>query len=68
MFKRAAYASSQEKFLIESNESILGKLTAASSFNVELSQVNAWLKQISILKDQLKDLSQNHIFFETCED
>ena len=64
MFKRAAYASSQEKFLIESNESILGKLTAASSFNVELSQKNAWLKQISILKDQLKDLSQSHIFFE----
>ena len=64
MLKRAAYASRNKKFFLEPNESILGKLTAASSFSVELAQKEAWLEQVSILKKQLTDFPEGHIFLE----
>ena len=51
-------------FLIENNSSILGELTANhSNRTLEELQVNAWRKQITILKNQLTDF-EGQIYFE----
>lgn len=64
MTKRAHYSSSIGSFCAESNDSIIGKLTAASVHNVELPQRNAWIDEIQILKAQLNSYSEGHIFLE----
>ncbi len=62
--KRAYYSNNIQDFLSETDASILGKLTANhSNRTLEELQVNAWKKQISILKKQLIDF-QGKIYFE----
>ncbi|WP_438710640.1 DUF2075 domain-containing protein [Aquimarina muelleri] len=62
--KRAYYSKSIQGFLLQSESSILGVLTANNSNRtlVEL-QINAWKKQIRILKDQLKGF-KGQLYFE----
>lgn len=57
------YSSSIAEFLSEPKESIVGKLTHVSQFDVSISQRNAWEGQIDILKRSLTGLSGS-IFFE----
>lgn len=64
MAQRAHYAGPISDFLEESEESVLGKLTAASVHNVELPQRNAWLDEIRILKSQLAPFHGGHLFLE----
>lgn len=62
--KRAYYSNNIQDFLIESDSSILGELTANhSNRTLEELQVNAWRKQITILKDQLISFG-GQIYFE----
>jgi len=62
--KRAYYSKSIQEFLHESKSSILGKLTANhSNRSLEELQINAWRKQIHILKDQIEGFD-GKIFFE----
>lgn len=62
--KRAYYSNSIQSFLLESNSSILGELTANhSNRTLEELQINAWRKQITILKNQLIEF-QGQIYFE----
>ena len=62
--KRAYYSKSIHDFILESESSILGELTANhSNRTLEELQINAWRKQIKILKDQLKEL-EGQIYFE----
>ena len=62
--KRAYYSNNIQHFLIENNSSILGELTANhSNRTLEELQVNAWRKQITILKNQLTDF-EGQIYFE----
>lgn len=62
--KRAYYSSSIKAFLIESENSILGQLTAShSNRTLEELQINAWKKQIQVLKNQLRNFS-GQIYFE----
>lgn len=62
--KRAYYSSSIKDFLIESEHSILGQLTAGhSNRTLEELQINAWKKQIQVLKSQLSNFS-GQIYFE----
>ena len=62
--KRAYYSNNIQNFLLEPNSSILGELTANhSNRTLEELQVNAWRKQIIILKDQLKEF-KGKIYFE----
>ena len=64
IMKRAYYSKSIQKFLFESESSILGELTANhSNRTLEELQVNAWRKQIQILKNQLKEFN-GKIYFE----
>lgn len=62
--KRAYYSSSIKDFLKESDHSILGQLTAGhSNRTLEELQINAWKKQIQVLKSQLSKFS-GQIYFE----
>jgi len=62
--KRAYYSNTIQTFLIEPEANILGELTAShTNRTLEDLQINAWRKQIQILKNQLKGLS-GKIYFE----
>ncbi|WP_435979550.1 DUF2075 domain-containing protein [Psychrobacter sp. DM4] len=62
--QRAYYSNSIQDFLLESEEGILGRLTANhSNRTLEELQINAWRKQIKVLKDQLA-LFKGQIYFE----
>ncbi len=62
--KRAYYSKNIQNFLLESDSSILGELTANhSNRTLEELQVNAWRKQITILKNQLIRF-RGQIYFE----
>jgi len=62
--KRSYYSSSIRNFLRDKDSSILGELTAShSNRTLEELQINAWRKQIEILKTQLQDL-EGEIYFE----
>ena len=57
------YSSSIANFLDEPKESIVGKLSHVSQFDVSIPQRNAWESQIDILQETLKGLDGS-IFFE----
>ena len=62
--KRAYYSNNIQDFLLDSDSSILGELTANhSNRTLEELQVNAWRKQITILKNQLTEFD-GQIYFE----
>ena len=62
--KRAYYSKSIKEYLLDSESSILGELTAShSNRTLEELQINAWRKQILILKEQLKNF-EGQIYFE----
>lgn len=50
---RAYYAASIGEFRAESEDTILGRLAAASSFAIEPTQRDAWMAQISIMRTAL---------------
>lgn len=53
----AYYAADISTFLTDTDESVLGLLTARSNFNVDLAQRNAWLSEISVLREALEGAS-----------
>lgn len=62
--KRAYYSNSIVKFLQDSVSKIVGELSMNhSNRNLDELQINAWKKQIEILKDELKGL-EGKIYFE----
>ncbi|MDD2286650.1 MAG: DUF2075 domain-containing protein [Bacteroidales bacterium] len=60
---RYFYSNSIQNFLLETEESILGKLAYNNDFSLELTQKSAWLKEIEILKHILFKYPGT-IFFE----
>ncbi|MFW0884085.1 DUF2075 domain-containing protein [Candidatus Acidulodesulfobacterium sp. H_13] len=62
--KRAYYSKSIKEYILDPESSILGELTANhSNRTLEELQINAWRKQILILKEQLKGF-KGQIYFE----
>ncbi len=61
--KRHYYSNIISAFCSSSSQEILGELVENSEFSVELSQKDAWLYQIKILKGVLSDY-EGAIFFE----
>lgn len=61
---RAFYTASKAKFLSDTEEQILGELAQANHFSLELNQKNAWIEEISILRNELKEIEEFYIFFE----
>ncbi len=65
MTLRAYYSDSIEEFLVRSQDEILGTLTRNSSFSVDSSQRDAWLRQIQILQTALSGSAPDGgIYFE----
>src|SRR4051794_10278957 len=64
MISRAYYSSSAREFLKTDSKSILGRLTANHHFALDIKQRNAWLEQISNLKEQLEQLPGGELFLE----
>lgn len=61
--KRHYYSNIISAFCSSSSQEILGELVENSEFSVEISQKDAWLNQIKILKGVLSDY-EGAIFFE----
>jgi hypothetical protein len=61
--KRHYYSDSIANFLSASTNEILGTLAENSGFDIQLTQRNAWLEEINILKETLPN-SQGMIYFE----
>lgn len=62
--KRYYYSASVSEFLVDSERSIYGDLARSSTFEVELTQRNAWLEEIRILKSALAPIQSGHILLE----
>jgi len=61
---RAYYSASVEEFYSDSNDFILGQLTRHHQFALEDLQRNAWIAQVTILKNSLTQLHDSHLAFE----
>lgn len=64
---RSYYSKPTDDFLREGNDSIYGRIAKNHHLSLEEQQKKAWLNQIDILKDQLKQLSNlkgSQILFE----
>lgn len=59
---RYYYKNNIINFLLESTDSVLGKLTAKHEFTLEEQQRNSWVTQIELLKIWLKDTTCEIIF------
>lgn len=62
--KRAYCASSIPSFLACDEDSILGALTAASEFSVDLPQRNAWQEEIRLRRKVLPAFAPGELFLE----
>lgn len=61
---KSYYQDKIAKFLITDQQTILGCLAQNNQFSLDELQKNAWLKQIEILKQQLKNFVEGELFFE----
>ncbi len=61
---RAFYSAHKSKFISDTNEQILGELAQANHFSLDINQKNAWIEEIDILKDEMKDIEDFTIFIE----
>ena len=62
---RAYFSASIEEFLELPSAQIIGRLTDASEFSVDLTQRDAWNDQIRLLKESLPVFrGRGHLFFE----
>lgn len=62
--KRAYYSKTIPEFLIENSNDVLSTLIKLNTFDLDLGQRNAWLREIEILKDSLVGIDSGHILLE----
>lgn len=62
IYSRAWYGASISEFLRAESDTIVGRLTLAGSHDLQQTQRDAWIQQISILKDALKGLDGTILF------
>ena len=63
-FRRSYYNATVEHFLATKDDLILGELTRNHPFSLDELQRNAWIDQITILKEQLIGLPNAYLAFE----
>ncbi|HRH05218.1 MAG TPA: DUF2075 domain-containing protein [Burkholderiaceae bacterium] len=64
MSKRAYYSEIVSDFLLESTDSVIGKITQNHPQSLEYLQTGAWATQVEILQSAINGLHEGHIFFE----
>lgn len=64
MSQRAYYADTIAGFLSRDDFAVLGELAAASEFDVDLPQREAWQEEIRILRIALQAFPAGHVFLE----
>lgn len=67
MIKRYFYGNNLKGFLNDSQEQIIGELSMmhTSSFSLQGTQTNAWMKEIELLKKIMPQyIGRGHIYFE----
>ena len=62
--KRSFYSSTIQEFIKNSSEKILSELVCSNPFDLNDLQRNSWLEEISILKDQVRDIGTGRILLE----
>ncbi len=62
--RRAYYQNEISVFLKEDPEKILGELAHHHHFSLDIAQKNAWIEQVTNLREQLTDFQIGQIFFE----
>ena len=63
--KRHFYSSGISEFLGANEEEILGRLVSANPFSLDITQRDAWLEQIRILKNALSEFRKvGTVYFE----
>ena len=60
---KSYYSNSINLFKDSDDLSILGELVKNNTFELNDLQKKSWIKQISILKDNFKELKRGHILF-----
>lgn len=64
MINRSYYSSCVADFLIETTDSIIGKITQNHHQNLVFEATGAWRNQIEILKESLVTFQRGFLFFE----
>lgn len=64
MSDRAYYSDSLASFLARDDLAVLGQLTAASEFDVDLPQREAWKAEMRVLRSALASFDDGHVFLE----
>ena len=64
MSDRAYYSDTLASFLARDELTVLGQLTAASEFDVDLPQREAWQAEVRILRSALASFHDGHVFLE----
>lgn len=57
LIERAYYASAIDEFLVAESATVLGELTRRSEFAVDISQRDAWLVEVTVLREALAPYS-----------
>jgi hypothetical protein len=60
---RSYYSNSISNFLQADTEQVLGSLAKSNEFSLEATQKDAWIREVRILKENLKSYN-GKIFFE----
>ncbi len=62
--KQAYYAAKIAKFLKELPKTVLGDLTGLHAHDLEVLQRNAWIAQITLLQNELRDFAEGWLALE----
>lgn len=64
MYDRAYYSDTLASFLARDELAVLGQLTTASEFDVDLPQREAWQAEVRVLRSALASFHDGHVFLE----
>ena len=62
----AYYQAPIPEFLLANESEILGKLTRAHGYLLEQQQRNAWLEQVPIMRQAVRNFRMGYILFKRC--
>jgi hypothetical protein len=64
LLARAYYSSTVSAFLAETQAAILGKLAGAHQFDLDPLQRNAWIEEVAILRNCLREVREGYLLLE----